>query len=101
MGDLSALMPVVHPYAPGASGRSHGSDYKIEDPELACVASAKLQMNMLYILLRDNAKAAKQIVSEFKPLFKSKDEYFEYISSFNKSVGHISYSDNGKIEIQL
>ena len=101
MGDLSVLMPVVHPYAPGASGTLHGSDFKIEDPNLACVASAKLQMNMIYTLLKDNAKVAKQIVSEFEPLFKSKDEYFEYVSSFNKSVGHISYSDNGKIEIQL
>ena len=101
MGDLSVLMPVVHPYAPGASGTLHGSDFKIEDPNLACIASAKLQMNMLYTLLKDNAKVAKQIVSEFKPSFKSKDEYFEYVSSFNKSVGHISYLDNDKIEIQL
>ena len=101
MGDLSVLMPVVHPYAPGASGTLHGSDFKIEDPNLACVASAKLQMNMLYTLLKDNAKVARQIVSEFEPPFKSKDEYFEYVSSFNKSVGHISYLDNEKIEIQL
>ena len=56
---------------------------------------------MLYILLKDNAKVAKQIVSEFEPLFKSKDEYFEYVSSFNKTVGNISYLGNGKIEIQL
>lgn len=101
MGDLSVLMPVVHPYAPGASGALHGSDFKIEDPNLACVASAKLQINMLHILLKDNAQVAKQIVAEFKPLFKSKDEYFEYVSSFNKTVGHISYLDNGKIEVQL
>ncbi|MBO4433427.1 MAG: amidohydrolase [Clostridia bacterium] len=101
MGDLSVLMPVVHPYAPGASGTSHGSDYQIKDPDLACVGSAKLQINMLYILLKDNAKTAKQIVSDFKPLFKCKDEYFEYVSSFNKTVGPIGYSDNGKIEIQL
>ena len=91
----------ILPYAPGASGTLHSSDFKIEDPNLACVASAKLQMNMLYILLKDNAKVAKQIVSEFKPLFRSKDEYFEYVSSFNKSVGHISYLDSGRIEIQL
>lgn len=101
MGDLSALMPVVHPYAPGASGSLHSSDFKIEDPVLACVASAKLQMNMLYTLLKDDAKVAKQIVADFEPTFKSKEEYFEYVSYFNKSVGHISYLDNEKIEIQL
>lgn len=101
MGDLSVLMPVVHPYAPGASGALHTSDFKIKDPNLACVETAKLQINMLYILLKDNAKVAKEIVSEFEPLFKSKDEYFEYVSSFNKTVGNISYLENGKIEIQL
>ncbi|MBE6959082.1 MAG: amidohydrolase, partial [Ruminococcaceae bacterium] len=36
MGDLSCIMPVVHPYAPGAVGKGHGNDYYIEDPELAC-----------------------------------------------------------------
>ena len=51
MGDLSCIMPVVHPYAAGAVGRSHGNDYEIKDPVAACVASAKLQLGMLYVLL--------------------------------------------------
>ena len=37
MGDLSCVMPVVHAYMPGAEGRGHGSDYKIINPEWACV----------------------------------------------------------------
>ena len=41
MGDLSTFMPVIHPYAGGAWGNSHGANYKIADPESACVTSAK------------------------------------------------------------
>jgi metal-dependent amidase/aminoacylase/carboxypeptidase family protein len=78
MGDLSAIMPVVHPYAPGAMGKGHGNDYFVTDKERACVGSAKWQVTMIYLLLKDGAERAKKIVSEFKPLFKSKEEYFEW-----------------------
>ncbi|MBR4288794.1 MAG: amidohydrolase, partial [Clostridia bacterium] len=53
MGDLSCVMPVIHPHSAGAKGRSHGSDYQIADPIAACVASAKLQLGMLYLLLSE------------------------------------------------
>lgn len=101
MGDLSVLMPVVHPYAPGAVGKLHGADFRIENPRLACVDSAKLQINMLHILLKDNAKVAKQIISEFKPVFKSKEDFFNYASSFDKSVERIKYYDDGTAEVLL
>ncbi len=51
MGELSCIMPVVHPYAPGAVGMAHGADYFIEKPERACVDSAKLQVELAYTLL--------------------------------------------------
>ena len=31
-------------------------------------------------LLKNNAERAKKIISEFKPLFNSKEEYFAYLS---------------------
>ena len=79
MGDLSAVMPVVHPYVPGASGIGHGSNYVISDPETACVSSAKCQVAMLELLLENGAVRAKEIVQEFKPRFASREEYFSYI----------------------
>ena len=33
MGDLSCIMPVIHPYISGASGNAHGKEYYITDPE--------------------------------------------------------------------
>ena len=73
MGDLSGLMPVVHPHAAGAVGRSHGSDYYIADREAATVSSAKMQVAMLHLLLENGAERAKRIVAEFQPQFPTKE----------------------------
>ena len=99
MGDLSCIMPVVHPYAGGAKGTAHGSDYYIEDPEAACVASAKMQMAMLYILLSDGAKRAKAIIENYKPLFASKEDYFAYVDSLNKTGDRIAYGESGEARV--
>lgn len=100
MGDLCCVMPIIHPYAPGAIGNSHGSDYYIADPMLACVGSAKWQVCMLYTLLKDDAKRAKQIVEEFEPMFKTKEEFFGYIDSLGCSGDRITYKDGGA-EVKL
>jgi hypothetical protein len=94
-------MPVVHPYAPGAMGKGHGNDYFVADKERACVGSAKWQVTMIYLLLKDGAERAKKIVSEFKPLFKSKEEYFEYLETLQCEGDRIDYSDDGKVTIKL
>lgn len=100
MGDLSMIMPVIHPYAPGAIGHSHGSDYFIKDPYLACVMSAKWQLEMLNILLKDGGERAKQVIDEFTPEFSTKQEYFDYIDSFEMAGDRITYSED-KAEIKL
>ncbi len=100
MGDLTQLMPALHPYAPGAIGRSHGSDYYIADPELACVGSARWQLNMLHLLLSNKAARAKEIIENFVPTFKSKEEYFEMIDSFLCEGDRIEYNeDSAKITL--
>ncbi len=69
MGDLSCVMPVIHPYAGGASGTSHGNDYYITNPEKACVDCTKWQVGMISLLLEKNAELAKRIISEHTPSF--------------------------------
>ena len=100
MGDLGCIMPVVHPYMPGAFGTSHGADYKIADPVLACVGSAKWQLGMLYLLLSDDAKRAKKILADFKPQFATKEDYFAYLDTLTSSGQRISYT-NGTANIKL
>ena len=101
MGDLCCIMPVVHPYAGGVKGTAHGSDYYIVDPEAACVASAKMQMAMLHILLSDGAKRAKAIIENYKPLFASKEDYFAYVDSLNKTGDRITYLKDGRARVDL
>ena len=100
MGDLSQLMPVIHPYAPGAQGMAHGADYRIADPELACVASAKWQVAMVSLLLKDGARRATEIIDSFVPTFASKEEYFTYVDSLYCEGDRISYEE-GEARVRL
>lgn len=95
MGDLSAIMPVIHPYAGGARGKSHGNDYEIVDPEAACVTNAKWQLNMMRHLLENGAELAKSIISEYEPAFESKEAFLSYQDSLNCSGDRIEYTDGG------
>ena len=98
MGDLSAIMPVVHPYSAGEIGTSHGKDYYIRDPEAACIDAAKWQVLMLKYLLEDGAALAKKILSEFKPIFASAKEFLDYQESIASGGDRIIYGE-GKAEI--
>ncbi|MBO5928188.1 MAG: hypothetical protein J6Q32_04995, partial [Clostridia bacterium] len=62
MGDLSQVMPAIHPYCGGAQGTCHGNDYYIVDPDEACIKNAKWQLTLLYLLLGDGAQRAKKII---------------------------------------
>lgn len=100
MGDLSCIMPAIHPYAGGAKGTSHGNDYEIADPIAACVDSAKWQLVMLLILLRDDAARAKKILAEFKPRFDGAAAYLTYMDSLAESGDRIEYKD-GEAVVKL
>ncbi|MBQ7940516.1 MAG: amidohydrolase [Clostridia bacterium] len=100
MGDLSCVMPVVHPYAAGAQGKSHGSDYYVKDPVAACVGNAKMQMGMLYLLLTDGAKRAQQIIDAFVPRF-GKDEYLAFMDSLCSSGDRIEYDESGIAKVNI
>src|SRR2546428_635425 len=41
MGDLSQVMPILHPYIGGARGGGHGADFQIVDKPLAYLAPAR------------------------------------------------------------
>ncbi len=100
MGDLSCIMPVVHPYCGGARGEGHGNNYEIYDPEAACVTNAKWQLTMLLLLLKNGGERAKKIVQEFKPRFASKEEFLAYQDSLNKEGDKIVYLENGGAQIR-
>ncbi len=101
MGDLSAVMPVVHPYAGGRVGTGHGADNFVANPVDACIGSAKLQLAMLLILLGDDAKRAKKVIAECKPPFATIKDYLDYMDSLVDSGERIEYTDDGNAKVRL
>ncbi|HEX2438235.1 MAG TPA: amidohydrolase [Methylomirabilota bacterium] len=67
MGDLSMVMPVLHPYMGGATGSGHGADYQIVDRELAYLGIAKGLAGMVVDLMADGATAAREVLKAAKP----------------------------------
>lgn len=100
MGDLSMLMPVIHPYIGGAVGKGHGEDYAIVDPERACLSSAKWQIATIKLLLENDASEAKRIISSYKPEFSSKEEFLLRQNSLKRSGDRVEYREDGAVIIK-
>jgi amidohydrolase len=67
MGDLSMVMPVLHPYMGGATGSGHGADYQIVDKNLAYLGIAKGLAGMVVDLLADGAAGGRQVLEAARP----------------------------------
>lgn len=100
MGDISCVIPSIHPYVPGAVGTSHGSDFYIEDAETACVLSAKIQLAMLALLLGDNGKRAAEVIDR-KNVPYTKEQLFEVLDGMARSGDRIRYEDTAHAQIEL
>jgi amidohydrolase len=79
VGDLTHVKPVINFTHGGFIGALHSSDFKITDQYKAYIIPAKVMALTTYHLLKDNAKEAKQVIADFKPVF-TKDEYIHYIN---------------------
>lgn len=84
-GDVSNLMPVLQFNTGGYEGKLHNADITVKDEELAYIITAKVFAVCAYRLLKDNAHAARKILSEFEPVF-TKEEYCKYMDSMMKTV---------------
>lgn len=67
MGDLSLLMPTIHPYAGGTEGGVHTADFLVRDYGIAVVTAAMAMAATVIDLLAGDAAKAKAIRSSFKP----------------------------------
>jgi metal-dependent amidase/aminoacylase/carboxypeptidase family protein len=74
MGDITHIMPGIHPQVGGVAGRAHARDYMIVDPDMAYVVPAKAMAMTVIDLLFDDAALGRQIKEEFKPIM-TKEEY--------------------------
>ncbi len=99
MGDVSAVMPTVQPYASGACGVGHGSDYRIADPESALVMSAQYQVLMAEALLSNNAELGKKIIQNAKLRFSSMEEFFHAIDGLFLDKEAVKQNEDGTITL--
>jgi hypothetical protein len=75
-------MPVLTFNTGGVSGGLHQSEFAVYDEDEAYILTAKIFALSAYRLLKDDAVLGKTLKKEYKPVFKSKDEYVEFLDKF-------------------
>jgi amidohydrolase len=91
MGDISHVMPTLHPYMGGAQGSGHGADYAIADPRLAYVEPAKQLALMAVDMLYGNAEGAREVLRAEKPRL-TKEAYL----AFQRKIARTELFDGAK-----
>ena len=81
MGDVSHIIPVIHPFIGGTNGLLHTADFKAVDFKAAVLLPAKAFAMTLIDLLYDDAQEAKAIIDNFEPIL-TKEEYIKKAESY-------------------
>ncbi|MEG0797668.1 MAG: amidohydrolase [Acidaminococcaceae bacterium] len=81
MGDVSHLMPVIHPFIGGTDGLLHTKDFCVTDYASAVLLPAKTFALMAIDLLAQKAAVAKEIVASSKPVL-TREEYIEKLEGY-------------------
>lgn len=85
LGDVSHIMPTLHPMFGGIRGELHSKEYRIINEEYLYLEPAKALALTIIDLLFDNAKEAKRILEDFAPAM-TKEEYLKFMESNNKII---------------
>lgn len=81
MGDVSQIMPAIHPITGGMEGVLHAADARVADYNAAVVIPGKAMTGTVIDLLADGAAEAKSILSSHKPNM-TKKQYIEKLNSY-------------------
>ena len=100
LGDLCTIMPVVGCMTTGAKGGCHSDSFCIADPNAVCIIPTECAVNALHKLLSNNGARAKEIKENYKPLFTSKEEYFNSAQNYRLNIDAVTYQENGDITIK-
>lgn len=84
MGDISMIMPTLHSYTSGVSGRSHSDEFEILDWELNVIDAGKALASTTIDLLAKGATRGKKIVDQFDVVL-TKEQYLETLRSFQRT----------------
>lgn len=78
MGDVSHLMPVLHPFIGGIQGGLHSREYEITDKEIAYIFPVKLLAMTIIDLLFDEGKLANKVKNDYEAKM-TKEEYLKFL----------------------
>jgi len=93
MGDISCVIPAIHPHSSGAAGAAHGCDYRIADPESAGVLSAKYLAAMTCALMENGGAEGLKIRAEKNTLFANKEDFFKAIDPLFLDQQTVTYGE--------
>ena len=82
-GDLSHVMPLLHPSCGGFGGHPHGADFEIVDETLAYLTPVKALAMTIVDLLSDDARGARRVLSDFTPRM-GRAEYLQFMRELNR-----------------
>lgn len=81
MGDISHIMPAIHPYTGGVSGALHSGDFTVLDYEDAVIVPAKIMAMTVIDLLADGAEEGRGVLRKSVPLM-AKERYLEILRGY-------------------
>ena len=90
MGDLSQIMPILHPYMGGAIGTGHSAEFRITDAQLGYVLPAKALASMAIDLLIHGGAGAHEVLRASKPPM-TRDGYL----AFQRGIASREQFDGG------
>ena len=82
-GDVSHLMPTIHPMIGGVKGNLHTREFRISDEYQAYIMPAKTMALTVIDLLFNNASIGKNIIENFNAKM-TKKEYLDFMESVDK-----------------
>ncbi len=94
MGDMSCIMPSIHPHMAGAQGNGHGDNYLMADPEKCCLGAATVQVAMAQRLLENDAALAKSVIANANLRYPSKEAFFADIDQFMSDKDLVTYNED-------
>ena len=83
VGDLSHLIPVVHPFVTGTKGHLHTAEFCVTDYIAAVVLPAKLMAMCVIDLLADGGGEARRVRKDFQPRL-NKGQYLELMQRLTR-----------------
>lgn len=84
-GDVSHIMPSLHPFIGGVTGDLHTREFRVDDPYLAYIVPAKSMALTIIDLLYEDAKEAKKVINNFEPKM-TKEEYLNFLKKVSKEI---------------